>query len=249
MQVETAPGHRLRLHRAESQRPDAAARRGAARDRLCDRSRGHRQVPAPRFATTAVGIVPPMSWAFERNVFDFRTIRRRRNGCSMRPAFPIRTARSAAPLLLTLKTSTSEVYRFRRRRCSRISPASASRWRCVRRSSRRCSATGARQLPDVHAQFVGVTDPDMLRRVFHSAQLPSAGLQSRALPQPRRRSADRGRGRGGDATRIGAGSTARCSRRSRATCRTFRLWYKTNVAVFQPDIHGVRCRPSPTSRS
>ena len=24
------------------------------------------------FATTAVGIVPPMSWAFERNVFDFR---------------------------------------------------------------------------------------------------------------------------------------------------------------------------------
>ena len=24
-------------------------------------------------------------------------------------------------------------------------------------------------------QFVGVTDPDMLRRVFHSSQLPAAG--------------------------------------------------------------------------
>ena len=50
------------------------------------------------FATVAVGIVPPMSWAFEPNVFDFRhDPERGARGCSTRPGFPIPTATARSP--------------------------------------------------------------------------------------------------------------------------------------------------------
>ena len=65
------------------------------------------------FAAVAVGIVPPMSWAFERERLRLPSRSRpRRGGCSTRPGFPIPTATARGHASgLTLKTSTSEVYR------------------------------------------------------------------------------------------------------------------------------------------
>ena len=48
LRVDDGARHRLRLHRAEPARSDPVARRGAAGDRLRDRSRRDRQVPAAR---------------------------------------------------------------------------------------------------------------------------------------------------------------------------------------------------------
>ena len=48
MQVATAAGHRLRLHRPEPARSDPQPPGGAQGDRLRDRSRRHREIPAAR---------------------------------------------------------------------------------------------------------------------------------------------------------------------------------------------------------
>jgi peptide/nickel transport system substrate-binding protein len=91
-------------------------------------------------------------------------------------------------------------------------------------------------------QFVGVTDPDMLRRVFHSRQSPPAGLNRvfytnadvDSLIESAARAVDDGERRAlyVKAQRLIADDVPYIS-----------LWYKTNVAVFQPGIHGVRLSP------
>ena len=92
------------------------------------------------------------------------------------------------------------------------------------------------------AQFVGVTDPDMLRRVFHSAQAPPNGLNrahyqnvdvDRLIEQASAMTDDEQR-------RLLYGQAQTAIARD---VPVISLWYKTNVAVFQPDIHGVRLSP------
>ncbi len=196
------------------------------------------------FASTAVGIVPPMSWAFEPGVFDFR----------FDPAEARRLLDQAGltdpdgdgPLprfSLTLKTSTSEVYRIQataiQQDLARVGIALNVR-----------SQEFPTLLADVirggfqmyTAQFVGVTDPDMLRRVFHSTQMPPGGLNRvhyqnadvDRLIDEASRMPDDGERRMlyGRAQQIIARDVPYIS-----------LWYKTNIAVFQPDIHGVRLSP------
>jgi peptide/nickel transport system substrate-binding protein len=92
------------------------------------------------------------------------------------------------------------------------------------------------------AQFVGVTDPDMLRRVYHSSQVPLAGF-------------NRVHYRNADVDRLIERASAAIDDEERralygevqqAVARDvpyIPLWYKTNVAVFQPDIQGVRLSP------
>ncbi|CAN5758361.1 hypothetical protein BH18ACI5_BH18ACI5_25910 [soil metagenome] len=91
-------------------------------------------------------------------------------------------------------------------------------------------------------QFVGVTDPDMLRRVFHSNQQPPAGLnrvfyrrpevdrliEQAALPS----SEDARRALYAQAQQMIAGDVPYIP-----------LWYRTNVAVCQADIYGVSLSP------
>jgi len=91
-------------------------------------------------------------------------------------------------------------------------------------------------------QFVGVTDPDILRLVYHSQQVPPTGL-------------NRVRYRNADVDRFIEGAAAatdedqRRSLYSQAQQRIAQdvpyiaLWYKTNVAIFQPDVHGVTLSP------
>jgi ABC-type transport system substrate-binding protein len=90
-------------------------------------------------------------------------------------------------------------------------------------------------------QWVGVTDPDMLRRVYHSMQVPPAGLNRVFYRNPE---VDR---------LIDAAAAAPDAERRRLYGRAQQLiaadvpyvslWYKTNVAVYQPALTGVRLSP------
>jgi peptide/nickel transport system substrate-binding protein len=91
-------------------------------------------------------------------------------------------------------------------------------------------------------QWVGVADPDMLRRVFHSAQIPPVGWnrvffkdpEVDALIERATRSVDRDERRQlyGDAQRRIAQAAPYIS-----------LWHKTNVLVTQPGVRVGRLSP------
>ena len=91
-------------------------------------------------------------------------------------------------------------------------------------------------------QWVGVTDPDMLRRVYHSKQTPPAGLNRVSYSNA-----------GVDRLIEAAASAVGDERRRPFYTRAqqliaddvpyISLRCKTNVAVFQPDIAGVTLSP------
>ena len=86
-------------------------------------------------------------------------------------------------------------------------------------------------------------NPDMLRRVFHSSQVPAAGGFNRV----HYRNADVDRLI--DAASAAAGDDDRRRLYGEVQQVVARdvpyipLWYKTNIAVFQPGLHGVRLSP------
>jgi peptide/nickel transport system substrate-binding protein len=197
------------------------------------------------FASTAVGIIPPMSWAFEPNVFDFRHDPAEAMRLLDAAGYPDPDGAGPAPRFrLTLKTSTSEVYRIQaaavQQDLARVGVALTVR----SQEFATLQADMVRGNFQMYtAQFVGVTDPDMLRRVFHSSQVPSAGGFNRV----HYRNADVDR-------LIDAASAAPSDedrRRlygevQRAVSRDvpyIPLWYKTNIAVYQPGVTGVRLSP------
>jgi peptide/nickel transport system substrate-binding protein len=196
------------------------------------------------YATVAVGIVPPMSWAFEKNVFDFTHDPARARQLLDDAGYPDPDGDGPLPRFrLSLKTSTSEVYRIQaaaiQHDLARIGIAID-----VKSSELQTLfadvARGNFQLYTL--QWVGVTDPDMLRRVYHSSQMPPNGLNRVFYANP---AVDESI----DAAARASDETAR--RQSYATAQRIiaidvpyiSLWTKKNVAVFRPDIHGVRLSP------
>lgn len=196
------------------------------------------------YATTAVGIVPPMSWAFARDVFDFHHDPAEATRLLDEAGYRDPDGDGPQPRMrLSLKTSTSEVYRVQaaaiQHDLGRVGIAVDVR-----------SSEFATLFGDVvrgnfqmyTLQFVGVTDPDMLRRVYHSKQAPPAGLNRVFYANPE---VDR---------LIEAAASAPDDVQRRAFYTRAQqiiaedvpyigLWYKTNIAVFQPGIHGVRLSP------
>lgn len=242
--VETGPGTDyayvgLNLENAALSHPDVRKAIGFAIDRDAIVKYLRRG-----FATTAVGIVPPMSWAFERGVFDFRYDPAEAKRLLDHAGFPDPDGDGPLPRFrVSLKTSTSEVYRVQaaviQRDLGQVGIAVEVR-----------STELATLLGDVvkgsfemyTLQFVGVTDPDMLRRVFHSAQQPPAGLN-------RVHYSNAEVDRLIDAAARAVDDTARrvlytkAQQIIAADVPYISLWYKTNVAVFQPGIRGVRLSP------
>ena len=195
-------------------------------------------------ATVAVGIVPPMSWAFEPEVFQLRhdPAEARRlldsagftdpDGAGPQPRFS-----------LTIRTSTSEVYRVQAA-VIQHDLAQVGIHLDVRSTELPTlltdAARGNFQLYTL--QFVGVTDPDMLRRVFHSKQEPPAGLNrvfyrnarvDELIEQAALPAAD-------DVRRVLYG---RAQQIIAEDMPYIPLWYRTNVAVCQPSIEGVTLSP------
>lgn len=196
------------------------------------------------FATVAVGIVPPMSWAFERDVFDFTYDPARAR--QMLDAAGYRDPDGDGPLprfRLSLKTSTSEVYRVQ---AAAIQHDLARVGIAVDVKSNELQTLFADVLRGnfqlYTLQWVGVTDPDMLRRVYHSRQAPPAGLNRVHYANPEvDRLIDAAAAAADDERR--RPMYAKAQQLIAADVPYISLWYKTNIAVFQPDITGVRLSP------
>lgn len=195
-------------------------------------------------ATPAVGIIPPMSWAFEKDVFQFTHDVAKAKALLDAAGYPDPDGDGPLPrLTLSLKTSTTEAYRLQaaviQRNLADVGIAADVR-----------SYEFATLFADVlkgnvqlyTLQWVGVTDPDMLRRVFHSTQTPPAGFNrgyyknaevDRLIDAASSAPSDEARRKlYGDAQRLIAADAPYVS-----------LWTKTNVAVFQTSLQGVHLSP------
>src|SRR4030095_4007875 len=144
---------------------------------------------------------------------------------------------------LSLKTSTTEVYRIQaaaiQHDLARVGIALD-----VRSSELQTLSAGVLRgnFQMYTLQFVGVTDPDILRLVYHSQQVPPTGLNRVRYKNP-------------DVDRLIEVSSAaaddeerkklygQAQQRIADDVPYIPLWDKTNVAIFQPNIHGVTLSP------
>jgi peptide/nickel transport system substrate-binding protein len=196
------------------------------------------------FATTAVGIVPPMSWAFERQVFDFKYDPAEAERLLDAAGYPDPDGKGPLPRLrLTLKTSTSEVYRLQaaaiQHDLARVGIAleiRSSELQTLSADVRR----GNFQLYTL--QWVGVTDPDMLRMVYHSGQQPPIGLNRVHYSNPEVDRLIESASAATDEDHRGA-MYARAQQLIADDVPYISLWYRTNIAIYQPGIRGVSLSP------
>jgi peptide/nickel transport system substrate-binding protein len=196
-------------------------------------------------ARPAVGVLPPASWAFEGDVFQFTHDPAK--AVALLEAAGYRDPDGDGPLprlRLSLKVSTNEFIRLQaaviQQDLGRVgidldvrSHEFATLYADVLK--------GNFQLFTL--QWVGVSDPDMLRRVFHSSQMPPNGFNRGfyANPQVDRlidaamaaESDDEQRRLYGEAQQVVAEDAPYIS-----------LWYKTNIAVSGTGIEGVKLTPS-----
>ncbi len=195
-------------------------------------------------AVPATGILPPMSWAYDADTHpmphDPAAAARLLDEAGYRdPDGPGPEPR----LRLTLKTSTAE---FVRLQAAVIQQDLARVGVAVDVRTHEFATLYADVLKGrfqlFTLQWVGVTDPDMLRRVFHSAQMPPAGFNRGFFSDP-----------AVDALIDTATATADpaqrrahyidIQRRVVAAVPYVSLWTKVNVAVAQPWVSGVRLTP------
>ena len=196
-------------------------------------------------AEPAVGVLPPASWAFEANVFQFTHDPARAVALLEEAGYRDPDGDGPLPRLhLSLKVSTNEFIRLQaaviQQDLKRVgidldvrSYEFATLYTDVLK--------GNFQLYTL--QWVGVSDPDMLRRVFHSQQMPPTGFNRGFYENPdvdrlidaamAAESEEERRQLYGDAQRVVAEDAPYIS-----------LWYKTNIAVSRTNIEGVKLTPS-----
>jgi peptide/nickel transport system substrate-binding protein len=196
-------------------------------------------------ATPAIGIVPPMSWAHDASAFHFERDVNRAKALLDEAGYPDPDGDGPQPRLrLSLKTSTAEAYRLQ---AAVIQQNLADAGIALELRSYEFATLfadvirGNVQLYTL--QWVGVTDPDMLRRVFHSSQVPPSGFNRGYYKNP-------------DVDRlIDAASTAlgederralygEAQRRIADDAPYISLWYKTNVAVAHARLTGIALSPT-----
>jgi len=197
-----------------------------------------------RLAVPATGIIPPMSWAYAPDVaptpYDPAQARRLLDEAG----HPDPDGDGPGPRLrLTLKTSTAEFVRLQatviQQDLARIGVAVDVR--AYEFATLYADVLKGRfQLFTL--QWVGVSDPDMLRRVFHSAQMPPAGFNRGFFTDPQVDALI------DEATRTADLSTrtaryVEVQHRIAAAAPYVGLWTKVNVAVTQPWIHGLHLTP------
>ena len=196
-------------------------------------------------ARPAAGVVPSMSWAFEPGVPQYpRDIAKARQLLD-EAGFPDPDGDGPKPRLhLTLKTSTAEPYRVQ---AAVIQQNLAEAGIAVEIRSFEFATLmadvvrGNAQLYTL--QYVGVTDPDMLRRAFHSSQVPPDGFNrghyvnpefDRVIDQATASLDDEERGR----------LYRRAQQIVAADAPYVSLWSRVNVAVAQPTLSGVTLSPT-----
>jgi peptide/nickel transport system substrate-binding protein len=196
-------------------------------------------------ARPAIGILPPASWAFDDSVFQFSYDPARAIALLEEAGYRDPDGNGPEPRLrLSLKVSTNEFIRLQaaviQQDLKKVGIELDVR-----------SYEFATLYADVlkgnfqlfTLQWVGVSDPDMLRRVFHSKQMPPNGFNrgyydnpevDRLIDAAMAATTDADRRRlYGQAQRVVAEDAPYIS-----------LWYKTNVAVSRTQIEGVKLTPS-----
>lgn len=195
-------------------------------------------------AQPALTLVPPTSWAFAPDVFQFTHDRARAKALLDEAGYRDPDGDGPLPRLrLTLKVSTNEFYRLQAtviqqdlREVGIELDVRSYEFATLSKDV----ASGNFQL--VTLQWVGISDPDMLRRVFHSKQMPPSGF-------------NRGFYSNAEVDRLidEATTAPQMETRKRLYQQVQRivaedapyisLWYKRNVAVAQPDLSGIRLSP------
>jgi peptide/nickel transport system substrate-binding protein len=196
-------------------------------------------------ARPAVGILPPASWAFDEGVFQFTHDPARAIALLEDAGYRDPDGDGPEPRLrLSLKVSTNEFIRLQ-------AAVIQQDLKQVGIDLDVRSYEFATLYADVlkgnfqlfTLQWVGVSDPDMLRRVFHSKQMPPNGFNRGYYENPEvdrlidaamaATTDDERRRYYGEAQRLLAEDAPYIS-----------LWYKTNVAVSRTEIEGVKLTPS-----
>ena len=196
-------------------------------------------------ARPAIGILPPASWAFDEGVFQFTHDPAKAQALLDDAGYKDPDGDGPEPRLrLSLKVSTNEFIRLQ-------AAVIQQDLKQVGIELDVRSYEFATLYADVlkgnfqlfTLQWVGVSDPDMLRRVFHSKQMPPNGFNrgyyenaavDRLIDAAMAATTDDDRRRlYGEAQRVVAEDAPYIS-----------LWYKTNVAVSRTQIEGVKLTPS-----
>src|SRR6185503_18465320 len=196
-------------------------------------------------ARPAVGILPPASWAFEPQVFQFAHDPARARELLDEAGYHDPDGDGPEPRLrLTLKVSTNE---FARLQAAVIQEDLKQVGIDLDVRSYEFATLYADVLKGnfqlFSLQYVGVSDPDMLRRAFHSKQMPPVGFNRGYYENPDvDRLIDQASAAPDDATRRKLFGDAQ--RVIAEDAPYISLWYKTNVAVSRTDVSGVRLSPT-----
>ena len=196
-------------------------------------------------ARPAVGVLPPASWAFEAGVFQFSHDPQKAVALLEEAGYRDPDGDGPAPRLrLSLKVSTNEFIRLQaaviQQDLKRVGIDLDVR-----------SYEFATWYADVlkgnfqlfTLQWVGVSDPDMLRRVVPSKKMPPSGFNRGFFSNPAVDALIDEATVSNDDTRRRA-LFADAQRLISREVPYLSLWYKTNVAVARRELTGLRLSPS-----
>ena len=192
-------------------------------------------------ARPAIGVLSPIAWAFEADVQRFNYDLARAKRLLDEAGYRDPDGDGPLPRLrLSLKTSTDEFYRLQAaviQENLRLAGIDVDVRSYEFATFYADVLSGNVQMYTL--QWVGVTDPDMLRRVFHSEQVPPIGFNRTYYSNPEvdqlidlatTALTDEDRRRYYSAVQKAVAEDA----------PYISLWYKTNIAVARPNISGMR---------
>jgi len=197
-------------------------------------------------ATPAAGLLPPVSWAFDADVFTFSYDPAKARALLDQAGYPDPDGDGPAPrFTLTLKVSNIEFNRLQ-------SSVIQQNLRAVGIALDVRTYEFATFYADVlrgnfqlyTLQWVGgaVADPDILRRVFHSTQVPPSGFNRGFFSDARvDRLLDQAASATDDVQRRAI--YAEVQRIVAEEAPYISLWCKTNVAVARRDLAGIHLPP------
>ena len=196
------------------------------------------------FARPANGLLSPVAWAYEPDVRQYDRDLARARALLDEAGYRDPDGDGPLPRLrLTLKTSTDEFFRLQATILQQDLRQIGVEMDV--RSYEFATFFGdvlAGNFQMITMQWVGVTDPDMLRRVFHSAQTPPAGFNRGYYSNPE---VDR-------LIDLASAATDEAERRKYYSAAQkliaedlpyVSLWHKTNVAIAQTTIDGLQLGP------